>query len=246
VLSGGGARDRAHPAVPPEPNGWEDDATMTREPVLPAVRSAMFTAVCLGLSVAAHRAMSDATIPPWAIVLGGIGVYAPARLGTRRERGLLEITLLMGLLQVALHLLFAYAQDQAASASTAQLSTSMPGMSMPAGTSMSSMSTHGMTMAMSSAHAGMRMSAGMLLGHALAALVCAWWLRRGEAAVHALARSAAHWIVEHLAAPAAHVVPVPVHEHAALRVEPVALALRSQWLRTSRALRGPPLTPSFT
>jgi len=212
---------------------------MTREPVLPAVRSAMFTAVCLGLSVAAHRAMSQAAIPPWAIVLGGIGVYAPARLGSRRERGLLEITLLMGVLQIALHLLFAYAQDQAASA--AQMSMSpMPGMAMPPGSSMSSMP--GMTM---SSGGGMRMSAGMLLGHALAALVCAWWLRRGEAAVHAVIRGAAHWIVAHLAGPV-HVVPVAARRRVALHVEPVALALRSQWLRTRRALRGPPLTPSFT
>jgi hypothetical protein len=219
------------------PIGWEDDATMTREPVLPAVRSAMFTAVCLGLSVAAHRAMSQAAIPPWAIVLGGIGGYAPARLGSRRERGLLEITLLMGVLQVALHLLFAYAQDQAASA--AQMS--MPGMTMPPGTSMSSMPG----MAVSGAGGGMRMSSGMLLGHVLAAVVCAWWLRRGEAAVHAVVRGAAHWIVGHFAGPV-HVVPVAARGRVVLRVEPVALALRSQWLRTRRALRGPPTAPSFT
>ena len=220
------------------PVGWEDDATMTREPVLPAVRAAMFTAVCLGLSVAAHRAMSQTAIPPWAVVLGGIGVYAPARLGSRRERGLLEITLLMGVLQVALHLLFAYAQEQAASAAQMSMSPaqSMPGMAMPAGSSMSSMSGAG---------GGMRMSSGMLLGHVLAAAVCAWWLRRGEAAVHAVVRGAAHWIVEHLAGPV-HVVPVAARGRVVLRVEPVALALRSQWLRTRRALRGPPMTPSFT
>ena len=215
---------------------------MTREPVLPAVRAAMFTAVCLGLGVAAHRAMSDAPIPPWAIVLAGIGVYTPARLGTRRERGLLEIALLMGVLQIAVHLLFAYAQDQAASAAQLSMSqTSMPGMSMPAGTSMPmSMPMPGGT------GAGMRMSAGMLLGHVLAALVCAWWLRRGEASVHALARGAAHWIVEHFAVPV-HVVPVAPRGRLDLRhVEPVAVALRTQWLHTSRALRGPPISPSFT
>jgi hypothetical protein len=234
------------------PIGWEDDATMTREPVLPAVRAAMFTAVCLGLSVAAHRAMSQTAIPPWAVVLGGIGVYAPARLGSRRERGLLEITLLMGVLQIALHVLFAYAQDQAASAaqmsmqmstSPAQSMQSMPGMAMPAGSSMASMP--GMTVSMSGAGGGMRMSSGMLLGHVLAAVVCAWWLRRGEAAVHAVVRGAAHWIVEHLAGPV-HVVPVAARGRVVLRVEPVALALRSQWLRTRRALRGPPTAPSFT
>ena len=221
---------------------------MTREPVLPAVRAALFTAVCLGLGVAAHRAMSGTAIPPWAIVLGGIGVYTPARLGTRRERGLPEITLLMGVLQIALHLLFGYAQDQAASAAQASMSRMpMSGMSMPAGTSMSSMSMHGTTMLMPMSSDGsvLRMGAGMLIGHALAALVCAWWLRRGEAAVHAVVRSAAHWIVEFVVV-LVHVVPVPVHGRVPLRAEPIALALRSQWLRTVRALRGPPLSPSFT
>jgi len=217
---------------------------MTREPVLPAARAAMFGAVCLGLGVAAHRVMSDAAIPLWAMVLGGIGVYVPARLGTRRERGLLEIALLMGVLQIALHLLFGYAQDHAVSSAQMSMSQmSMPGMAMPAGTSMSAMPMP--SMAVHGTGGGMRMGAGMLLGHALAALVCAWWLRRGEAAVHSLIRGAAHWIVEHLNAPV-HVVPVAVRGHVVPRVEPVALALRSAWLRTSRALRGPPLSPSST
>jgi hypothetical protein len=224
---------------------------MTREPVLPAVRAAMFTAVCLGLGVAAHRAMSGAAIPPWAIVLGGIGVYALAKLGSRRERGLLEIALLMGVLQIALHLLFAYAQDIATTAECCvkmTTSMSMPGMSMPAGTSMPATSMPGVTMStMSTAGAGpgMHMGAGMLLGHALAALVCAWWLRRGEAAVHSLVRGAAHWIVERFAVPV-HAVPVEARRRVLLRVEPGALALRSQWLLVSRGLRGPPLSPSFT
>lgn len=218
---------------------------MTREPVLPAVRAAMFTAVCLGLGVAAHRSMSDAAIPAWAIVLGGIGVYAPARFGARRERGLMEIALLMGVLQVVLHLLFSYAQDIAASAECCvrMSMSSMPGMSMPAGSGMSSMP--GMTMPMSGAGGGMRMSAGMLAGHALAALVCAWWLRRGEAAVHALVRGAAHWIVAHFPVPG-HLVAVPVHERLVLRPAPLTLVLRSQWMCSSRTLRGPPISPSFT
>lgn len=201
---------------------------MMREPVLPAVRAAVFAAVCLGLGLAAHLAMSDTPIPPWAIVLGGIGVYVPARLGSRRECGLLQIAALMGVLQFALHVLFAYAQATA-------ISASMPGMTMPAGTSM----------AMPDTSVGMRMSPDMVIVHALAALGCAWWLRRGEAAAHALVRSGVHWIVGRIAAPI-HTVPVPVDGHVALQVEPVALALRSQWLRTNRVLRGPPMSPSFT
>lgn len=222
---------------------------MTREPVLPAVRSAMFTAVCVGLAVAAHRAMSDAAIPPWAVMVAGVGVYAPARLGARRECGLFGISVLMGVLQVALHLLFSYAQAAAAPGSSAAsmsmgAGASMPGMSMSASTSMS-MPVH--PVSMSVADVGMRMGAGMLLAHAIAAVICAWWLRRGEAAAHALARGAGHWIVRHLVAPVLVVlVSVPSKRRCASRIEPVALALRRQWLLTTRALRGPPVAPSFT
>lgn len=209
---------------------------MTREPVLPAVRAAVFTAVCLGLSVAAHRTMSATAIPAWAMVLGGVGVYAAARAGAHRERGLVGIAALMGVLQIALHLLFAVAQNASAPATSA----AMPGMSMPADASMSMP-----RMAMTQPEIGMRMGAGMLLGHALAAFVCAWWLRRGEAALHALASSAAHWVVERLAVHV-RVVPLTARTRAFPRVLPVVRALRSYWLLTSVLLRGPPLSPSFT
>jgi hypothetical protein len=220
---------------------------MTREPVLPAQRAAVFAAVCLGLGVAAHRMMSGSAIPAWAVVLGGIGAYVPARFGTRRERGLIEITLLMGTIQIALHLLFGYAQTAAAS--------SMHGMAMH-GMAMHGMAMHGMAMlpgtsvlpgtsmpGMAVAD-GMRMGGGMLLWHAVAALACAWWLRRGEEAVHAVARSTGRWMVDRITAP---VCSAPVVGDIVLiaRVEPVALALRTQWLRTTRALRGPPQTPAF-
>jgi hypothetical protein len=197
---------------------------MPREPVLPDARAAMFAAVCLALGAAAHRVMSDTAIPLWAMILGGVGAYVPARVGTRRECGLLEITLLMGVLQVALHSLFSYAQHVSVE--------SMSPMSMPTGMTMPGMGVD------------RPMGTGMLIGHALAALACAWWLRRGEAAVHALVRSAARWIVERFAT-AAYVVPADVRGRVVFRVEPVALALRSQWLRVCRTLRGPPRSPSY-
>ena len=245
---------------------------MTREPVLPTLRAAVFAAVCLGLGVAAHRLMSGAAIPAWAMVLGGLGAYVPARFGTRRERGLVGILALMGVVQIALHLLFAFAQDAAVSAaSTASTATmppstsmwtaglhvpsgaSMSGMAMPSvampGMSMSGASLRGMAMAgmgMPGAGGAMRMGAGMLLGHVAAAVICAWWLRRGEAAVHRVVCSAAGWALGRIFV-AFHVAPVRAAGSAEIsRVEPVALALRSQWLRTVRLLRGPPQTPSFT
>lgn len=213
---------------------------MTREPVLPAARAAVFTAVCLGLSVAAHRVMSGAAIPAWALAFGGIAVYASARVGSRRERGLAGIAMLMGALQIALHFLFAIAQNASAPAT----STAMPGMSMPPGTaqmSMPGMSMPGMTMsAASQPETGLRMGAGMLLGHALAAMICAWWLRRGEAALHALARSVSHWVVERLVI-RERAVPLPAPTRPIRRGTSVLHVLRAQWLLTSVLLRGPPL-----
>lgn len=219
---------------------------MTCEPVLPAVRAAVFTAVCLGLGVAAHRAMSQVGIPVWALVLGALGVFAVARLGACRERGRVGIAVVMGGLQVALHLLFGYAQDLGAPSAAP---ASMAGMPMPAGGSMpmSGMSAPVHAMPMPGDGSGMHMGLGMVLGHALAAVVCAWWLHRGEAAVHELARGAAGWIAARLAVPVLVASgPVVRLRPCGLRIGPVALALHAQWFRVGRVLRGPPVSPSFT
>lgn len=207
---------------------------MTREPVLPAGRAAVFTAVCLGLGVLAHRTMSGAVIPGWAVVLGGAGVYAGARAGARRERGFAGIAVLMGVFQVALHLLFACAQDMA----TRAAASSMPGMTMPAGTSMPGA-------ALPQPDAGMRMGVGMVLGHVLVALACAWWLHRGEVALHALARNAARWALERFAVPVVSTLQVTLRAHFVRRIAPFALVLRSQWLLVGRPLRGPPASFAF-
>jgi hypothetical protein len=207
---------------------------MAREPVLPTLRAAIFAALCLCLGAAAHRAMSGAAIPAWALVLGGIGAYLPARYAAARgEQGLLGIAALMGGLQVAFHLLFSYAQQVgSASASGTMLGMSMPGMDMPTGTTMPGMPT-------ADAAASEHMTTGMLLGHALAALICAWWLRRGEAALHAVLRSAVFrlrefWVVVVFAMP-----PVDRISRSA-RVEPRPRDLRSQWSRGVAVQRGPP------
>lgn len=219
---------------------------MVREPVLPELRAATFAAVCLGLGAGAHTMMSGAAIPTWALAVGGLLAYLPARYAAGRgERGLLGIAGLMGGLQVAFHVLFSIAQH---TGGTAGSSGSMPGMAMSAGMKMpAGMPMPAATAAAASTPVGLHMSSGMLLGHALAALVCAWWLRRGEAAVHALFRGAGGWIARHLVVPVLAVLGfVPGESRFAPRLEPVALVLRSQWLLTTRALRGPPASPSFT
>jgi len=208
---------------------------MTRDPVLPATRAAVFTAVCLGLSAGVHQAMSGAPIPGWSLVLGGAGVYVLARLGAGRERGLAAIAVLMGSLQLVLHLLFAAAQ-------TAAAASAMPGMSMPAMTMPQGVSMPGMPAT------GRELTPWMIVAHATAALVCAWWLRRGEAAVHGVMRGVTARLSVRLRPPA--IVCVVVVRTAPIlrtcRAWPAVALLRSQWLlRGARVLRGPPSARSF-
>jgi len=209
---------------------------MSHEPVLPPLRAAVFTVVCVGLGIDAHLWMSDAAIPPWALVAGSIGVYATARVGAGRERSLVAIAGTMGVLQVALHLLFSYAQQLAVHSAAM---ASMPGMRM-SGSSMSPMDMPGMQVSGSD----MRMSAGMLLAHALAALACSFWLRRGEAVLHTLVRRAASWVVELLVAPL-FALRVTASCPRKCRAVPVLPALRSRLLHSTLAIRGPPQAPSF-
>jgi hypothetical protein len=183
--------------------------------------------------------MSGTAIPAWALVIGGAGAYLPARHAAGRgEGGLPVITGLMGGLQVAFHVLFCFAQHAAAAASG---SATMPaGMRMPAGMSMpGAASATTSTTAVLRLHAMGSSSTGMLLAHALAALMCAWWLRRGEAAAHAVIRCAAFrlsdvWIVTVF-------VSVPADRTSCLMgIAAPPRDLRSQWLRGIPEQRGPP------
>jgi hypothetical protein len=252
---------------------------MVRDPVLPALRAAVFTGVCLGLGAGVHRMMSGSAIPGSAMVFAGVGVYALARLGARRERSLLGIAVLMGGLQVALHLLFDYAQRpwQVSDAEAVTGATggagavgaaggsrgggSVSGMLMSGGATTAPGTSVGRALREQAAAAGgaggcvlppahtavIGMSgAGMLLGHVLAAVLCAWWLHQGEAAVHALARSAGTWVLHLALAPLAHLVLVAtVGDRRDPRVAADRPTPRSQWLRGSRPLRGPPRVVSF-
>ncbi len=248
---------------------------MARDPVLPTLRAAVFTGVCLGLGAGAHRMMSGCAIPASAMVFAGVGIFALARLGTRRERSMVGIAVLMGGLQIALHLLFDYAQ-RAQQFSGAGVATGATGTravvgatgaagatgalgGAGAGGSMSGMVVSGGGVAAASgavvgggcllppAHTAVigMSGTGMLLGHVLAAVLCAWWLHQGEAAVHALARSAGTWVLYFVLAPLVHLVLVGIADRRSPRVAADRPTPRSQWLRGSRPLRGPPGIVSF-
>ena len=170
---------------------WQDEAAMDSRTAAPRARAAFFAAVCTLLAVAAHLPMSQGPLPAPAVAGGAVAVFglawAAAVLG---ERGLGSISLLVGASQFGLHLLFQAAQSMAGSTSSPNWAP-MPGMdgmtgmdSMPGMPAMTGMAVAAASRA---PVPPMGMSWGMTAAHVLAALVAAWWLRRGEAAVFAVA-----------------------------------------------------------
>jgi hypothetical protein len=171
-------------------------------------RAAVFAVACLGVSAAGHVWMSGRPIPVTVLVPGFALVFAVALAVAGRSRGFPLIAGLMLAGEAGLHLLFSAAQHSGAGTGTA----AMPGMSGISGMTMPGMSISGMSMpgmpntptapglVPMTAVAG----AGMVAVHAVAGLICAWWLHRGECAFFALLA----WLLGEAAAvllpPAAH------------------------------------------
>ncbi|WP_051871950.1 hypothetical protein [Streptomyces sclerotialus] len=190
--------------------------TSDARPPFRAVRAALFAAVCVVLAAAGHAVMSGHGIPPGVLGAAFAVVGAAAWLAAGRQRGLPAIAGGVLTVQAALHLAFAAAQGSGHAHPAGDPMTS--GMSGTAGMHGAS-GTHGATGAhgMTGSHgtAGMHaghamagmsgdgaalhaghdmaggMSAGMTAAHLLAALLCALWLRHGEAAFFQLLRCVA-------------------------------------------------------
>jgi hypothetical protein len=168
-------------------------------PTLRAARAGVFAALCVLVGAVGHDAFSVGAIPVWALLVGGGAVFLAVAPLTQRERGLPTILALMGAVQVGLHELFAAGQRSADHMSM-PMAMSMPartpargefwcGHTEPPGVThvMQNVAMPG-SPATAAAH-DHTMTAGMWLAHVIAALVAAWWLRRGEAAVWSLART---------------------------------------------------------
>lgn len=172
---------------------------------LRATRAAVFAAACVGVSAAGHVWMSGSEIPAWTLlaavfVAGGAG-YA---LGGR-QRGFAVIAGLMLAGELGLHLMFTAAQSARGESMPStpgmpgmQGTGPMPGMimshSVPASAwlcggkaAAGASGGHGAMSSLPwmSGHGG---SAGMIAVHAVAGLLCAWWLWCGEAATFRLLR----------------------------------------------------------
>jgi hypothetical protein len=183
---------------------------------LRGARAAVFAAVCVGLTAAGHVWMSGAAVPPWSVVLAFALLVGAGYALAGRQRGFLPIAALMLAGELGQHLLFSAAQG-ATSATTATASVpALPrflsgrvvppsdwicGMASSASSSGMGARGHGsfgarLAADLMTGRAG-HDAVGMIAAHAAAGLLCAWWLRCGEAAVFQTLR----WLAT-LAAPA--------------------------------------------
>ncbi len=191
---------------------------------LRGARAAVFAAACVGVSAAGHAWMSDAPIAAWALVLAALAVGGAAYALGGRQRGFASIAGLMLVGELGLHLLFCAAQQASAHLASGASGTSgvsgssatawVPDMSrikmayaLPAvdwlcGHGMAGM--HDVAAGGTSAGSGSMSSmtwpathgaVGMIGVHVVAGLLCAWWLRRGEAAMFQLLRALAGFAV---------------------------------------------------
>ncbi|WP_369213235.1 hypothetical protein, partial [Streptomyces flavofungini] len=180
---------------------------MTSGPAFRLARAAVFAAVCVVATALGHALMSGAPLPWWAVAYAFAATSAAAWWLTGRERGAVEVTAATVTAQLALHELFGLAQRVSAPgpARMPLTATSPPtSTSMSMGGDMAHMA-HPMPSAPASGHAAMpdegvshwimsvfgHSGSGMFLAHLTAALLCALWLWRGEAAAFRTGRALA-------------------------------------------------------
>ena len=204
-------------------------------------RAAVFAAVCVGLTAAGHVWMSGETVPLWSVALAFALLTGAGYALAGRQRGFLSISALMLVGELGQHLLFSAAQGATAVTTSAPaLPKFLSGRVVP-----SSDWICGMASSASSSGMGARGldAVGMVAAHAVAGLLCAWWLRCGEAAVFQTLR----WLAT-LAAPAllllwpaAPAVPDLLHATATPPRDDRALGRYNRLLSRLVVRRGPPL-----
>ncbi|MFJ9788413.1 hypothetical protein ACYTFC_21325 [Streptomyces globosus] len=210
---------------------------MSGEPApLRAARAALFAAVCTALGAAGHALMSGADIPPRGLLAAFAATGALAWLAAGRRRGPLPIGAALLAAQAALHLAFSGSAAGHHHAAAPAPAEPMPGHHhlhgtvLPAGApdphaaagadalaaGGTSLADAAGRLADTAGHGGL----GMAAAHLLAALLCAAWLARGEAAVFRLAAALGAAAV-HAARPLARALAL-VRARAALTPRPPA------------------------
>ncbi|MFJ3895394.1 hypothetical protein [Streptomyces sp. NPDC090083] len=173
------------------------------------LRAGVFAAVCVVTTALGHSLMSGDLLPWWALAVAFAGTATAAWWLTGRERGAPTVVGVTTVAQGLLHLWFDLAHmlvrtpvdgsgRAAGSAMDHAMSFSGSGMTMPmgnmahSGMAMAHAGTAGAATSMTAESVLMHQgSAGMVLAHLLAAVVCGLWLWRGETAAHRLGRALA-------------------------------------------------------
>ncbi|TDB85565.1 hypothetical protein E1264_20755 [Actinomadura sp. KC216] len=163
------------------------------EPGFRTARAVVFATVCVSLATAGHVLASGTVIPVWAVLTGFVAVLGVTHLLAGHERSL--ATILGGLLggQFALHVLFTSATDPVhpplATLQDPALRAAALHQAGMHDTAVPDAATAGSDFLLPVAH--LTGGATMTLAHTVAALIAAWWLRRGERAAWSLARRVA-------------------------------------------------------
>ncbi|CAM5581469.1 Integral membrane protein OS=Streptomyces alboniger OX=132473 GN=CP975_32810 PE=4 SV=1 [Streptomyces alboniger] len=220
---------------------------MTTGPAFRLARAAVFAAVCVVVTALGHALMSGAPLPWWAVGYAFAATSAAAWWLTGRERGALAVTGATVAAQAGLHELFGLAQRMSTRPAPASGSMFMGGggmdhMNHPVPPAPAALPDEGVAHRVMSVFG--HSDLGMFLAHLTAALLCALWLWRGEAAVFRAGRALAAAVFVPLrlvlTSAAVSLPPAPPHVGA---LAPVP-RLRGVLLQHAVSRRGPPVLPA--
>lgn len=175
------------------------------------LRAGVFTLVCVNVSAHGHALCSGHDVLLPGLLLGAALVFVMAWASADRRHGWWGLSARMLWGQLALHVAFSCTQN---------------------------LGEHQHTTGTVSADGSPAWT--MLLFHTLTALIAAWWLRRGDDALHSFLRFMALRLMTLLLTPGSPTSPTPA---VPMRFRPAEDRSRSgsPYLRHSRVLRGPPV-----
>ncbi|MEW2031705.1 hypothetical protein AB0901_14480 [Streptomyces roseifaciens] len=213
---------------------------------LRALRAALFTALCVTLSAASHVLLSRTPLPAATVAVLAAVFFAVAYALAGRERGFGSIAALMVPLELTADTVFTVGQHACYGRAGGPVAGPLHSLGLDlacrgeVGTPLARMAAEGDAGPV----AGSALPWLVLAGHVAVGLLAAAWLRRGEAALAQLLRTAAAFAFGPLllaaVSPAAPASP-------GARVRPARRTLRARGLPLlvhSVVRRGPPLAPA--
>jgi hypothetical protein len=165
-------------------------------PRLRAVRAALFAALCVTLSSTSHVLMAHAPLPMIAVAGAFVAVFAAAYLLGGRERGFWSIAGLMVPLELAVDTLFTSGRQSCYGPSGGPVTGSWRSFHEAVLCHGGQVGARNGLAALPGGATAQQMPSSvlpwvLLAVHVSVGLVAAWWLRRGEAALHGVLRTMA-------------------------------------------------------